>query len=153
MDAMTVLRRCRASGADLEALDVRIRQRRDAVTTITVSLDRAGGRGPASDRMASAAAEIADMERQQRDRRERQAVELVAVSLLAERLPPVQGQVVYLYYGKAMTLRAVAKRVRYTEGYVRKLRREAEEELRRVPHEEVDELLPAWYVEWSAAPT
>ena len=153
MDAMTVLRRCRASGADLEALDVWIRQRRDAVTTITVNLDRAGGRGPASDRMASAAAEIADMERQQRDRRERQAVELVAVSLLAERLPPVQGQVLYLYYGKGLTLRAVAKRVRYTEGYVRKLRREAEEALRQVPPGEVDELLPAWYVKWSAQPT
>lgn len=145
---MTILRRCRESGTDLSELEERIRQRRDAVTTISVSLDRdggAGGSGTPSDRIAAAAAAVADLEKQAERRRERQAVEIMAVNVLADRLPGVQGRIIYLYYAKALTVRAVAKRVKYTEGYVRKLRREAENQLREVPGEEVDELLPPWY--------
>ena len=93
------------------------------------------------------AAAVADLEARAQQRRERQAVELVAVNALAERLEGVQGRIVYLYYGKALTVRAVAKRVKYTEGYVRRLRREAEDQLRQVPAEEVDELLPPWYMD------
>jgi len=146
MDAMTILKRCRASSAELEELDARIRQRRDAVTMISVSLDRDGGRGPSTDRLADAAAAVADLEKKAERRRERQAVELVAVTALADRLPGVQGRIIFLYYGKAMTVRAAAKRVKYTEGYVRKLRREAEDQLRSVPETEVDELVPPWYL-------
>lgn len=146
MDAMTILNRCRKSGAELEEMEAQIRQRRDAVTTISASLGREGGRGPATDRMASVAAAIADMETKISARRERQAVELMATSALSELLSPnVLGQIIYLYYGKAMTVRAVAKRIRYTEGYVRKLRRDAEDVLRALPETVVDELLPPWY--------
>ena len=150
MDAMTILKRCRASGAELVELDARIRQRRDAATMISAVISGEPGHAPgglASDKIAAAAAAVADLEARAQQRRERQAVELAAVSALAERLEGVQGRIVYLYYGKALTVRAVAKRVKYTEGYVRRLRREAEDRLRQVPAEEVDELLPPWYTD------
>ena len=145
MDAMTILRRCRDSGAELSELDARIRQRRDAVTALSVSMDRDGGRGPYTDRLAAAAAAVADLENQAQRRMERQAVELLAVNALAERLPGVQGRIIYLYYGKAMTVRATAKQLKYSEGYTRRMRREAEEQLRQVPPEEIADLLPPWY--------
>ena len=77
-----------------------------------------------------------------------QAVELMATSALSDRLSPsVLGQIIFLYYGKALTVRAVAKRVKYTEGYVRRLRRDAEDQLKALPAEDVDELLPPWYLD------
>lgn len=146
MDAMTILIRCRRSNADLAELEEKARQRRDAVTTITAALDREGGRGPATDRIASAAAAVADIETQAERRRERQAVELVAVVQLSDMLPGIQGRIIYLYYGKALTVRAVAKRVKYTEGYVRRLRRIAEDTLRMLPEAQVESLVPQWYI-------
>lgn len=146
MNAMTILNRCRAAERDMAEIEERIRQRRDAMTMLSAAPGREGGQGPARDRMAETAAAIADMERQLEDRRARHAVELVAVSALSETLDGAEGRVVYLYYGKGLTARAVARRLKYTEGYIRQLRKRAEDRLREIEGERLMEYAPAWYL-------
>lgn len=146
MDAMTIFRRCREAGADIEALEMKIRQRRDALTQVTQTLDTTGGgKGPAGDRMAGVVAAIADLDARIRDRRERQAVEIAAACVLMDTLEEKYARVLHLYYVKGLTVRAAARRMKYSEGYVRKLKREAEDAAGALDPETVRASLPDWY--------
>ena len=53
----------------------------------------------------------------------------------------------YLYYGKGMNARAIARRMQYSEGYVRQLKRRAEDQLREISGARLYDYLPAWYLE------
>lgn len=147
MDAMTICQRCRRAPQEIAEIEDRIQQRRDALTTLSAAMGREGSQGPARDRMAETAAAIADMEKTLTGRKNRQAVELVAVSALSEALEPPMSRVIYLYYGKCLTARAVAKRMKYTEGYIRQLRRQATDRLRAISGDQLLDYVPAWYLE------
>lgn len=146
MDAMTIFRRCREAGADIEALEARIRQRREALTQVTQALDSTGGgRSPAGDRMGTVVAAIADISARIEDRKQRQSVEIAAACVLMDMLEEKYSNVLHLYYVKGLTVRAVAKRLRYSEGYTRKLKRDAEDAARAISPEMVRECVPDWY--------
>lgn len=148
MDALTIMTRCRNAAADMEELEGRIRQRRDA-------LESAGGapgvsasrQGMVRDRMAEAVSAITELEKRLAARRERYAVEIVAASAISESLDQPGGRVAYLYYGKGLNARAIARRMQYSEGYVRQLKRRAEDQLRGISGAQLYDYLPAWYLE------
>ena len=146
MDAMTIFRRCREAKADIEALEMRIRQRRDALTQVTQAIgNEGGGHGSPSDRMGTVVAAIADLSTQVEQRQQRQSVEIAAACVLMDQLDEKYSRVLHLYYVKGLTVRAVAKKLKYSEGYTRKLKRDAEDAAREIGPDAVRESLPEWY--------
>ena len=146
MDAMTIFRRCRDARGDIEALEERIRQRRDALTQVTQAMDATGGgHGSPSDRMGTVVAAIADLSAQADARRQRQSVEIAAACVLCDMLDEKYSRVLHLYYVNGMTVRAVAKKLKYSEGYIRKLKRDAEDAVRGIDPDTVRGCVPEWY--------
>lgn len=145
MDAMTIFRRCREAKTDIEALEMRIRQRRDALTQVTQAMGDGGGRGSPSDRMGTVVAAIADMSAQIEQRQQRQSVEIAAACVLLDMLEEKYSRVLHLYYVKGLTVRAVAKRLKYSEGYMRKLKRDAEDAAMEIDQDTVRGCVPEWY--------
>lgn len=145
MDAMTILKRCREAPKDLETLEIRIRQRRDALTQVSAAADQGGGRGTPGDRMAAVVAAIADIEQQATERRQRLSVEVAAACVLLDMLDERYSRVLHLYYVKGLTVRLAAKKMKYSEGYLRRLKREAEDAARAIPEDEVRQSAPEWY--------
>ena len=69
-------------------------------------------------------------------------------------VPDLEGQVLYLYYAKKPEKRGeqwdtgrIARKKHLTPGYIRKVKRNAEQLLDMVGQDLVDATLPAWYLE------
>lgn len=150
MQAMVVLKRFREAERDVERIQLRIRQRRDALGAIGApALDpNRGGRGSGDpDKTGRILADIDQLEREIADRRQRMAVEMASACALLDMLPETESRVLYDYYIRRESTPLVAIREKYQEGYVRKVKSRGQEILRGLSPEVVAGTLPRWYLE------
>lgn len=150
MDAMTILKRCRAAERDIERLEQLIAQRRAVLDGLSgPQLDpNGGGRGGQDpDKTGRIVADIDELERKKQQREEEHEVEKVAVTAMMDWLPIMEGKVIFGYYVDGLTTAEISKKEKYTMGYVRKAKRRGEELLGMVYEEKISELVPRWYLE------
>ena len=149
MNAMTILKRCRAAKNDIGRLLQRIEQRRDVLDSLSApQADPNGGsRGTGDkDKIGKILADIDELEREVEARKEAEKAEKTAVLTLLDMVPDLEGRVLYDYYVKRWDTPEIARKEKYTAGYVRKTKRNGEQLLEMLSPERVDSVLPAWYL-------
>lgn len=149
MEALTILRRCRGAEEDLERLRQRIRQRHEILTAIGAPRPdpNGGGHGGGDpDKYGRIMADIDQLERKLQSREEDYRAEAAAAVALMDMVPDLEGRVLYSYYARRMSVPEIARKEKYQPGYLRKVKKRAEELLRMLSAEKVEELLPAWYI-------
>lgn len=149
MKAITILKRCRAAKGDIERLKQRIEQRWDVLNSLSApQADPNGGsRGTGDkDKTGRILAEIDELEREKEARDEAYEAEKVAALALTDMVPDLEGKVLFGYYVKRMDTPEIARKEKYTAGYVRKTKRNAEQLLDMLDPDKVNATLPAWYL-------
>ena len=149
MNAMTILNRCRAARSDISRLEQRIERWREILDGISApQADPNGGsRGSGDkDKTGRILADIDLLEREIAARREAENVEKAAACALMDMVPELEGKVLYDYYVKRWDTPEIAKKEKYTAGYVRKAKRSGEQLLDMLSPERVRSTLPAWYL-------
>lgn len=149
MNAMTILKRCRAAKSDIGRLQQRIDQWHDVLTSLSApQADPNGGsRGTGDkDKTGKILADIDVLEREKEARKEAYEAEKVSACALMDMVPDLEGRVLYDYYVKRMDTPEIARKEKYTAGYVRKTKRNAEQLLDMLDPDRVNATLPAWYL-------
>lgn len=148
MKAITILARCRNADSEIRRIKQRIEQRREAAESVTPRMDAiGGGRGTSEpDKIAAFVAAIDELERRLEAREQARRVEVVAACVLLETLPETESAVLHQYYIQHQKVPGIARKLGYTEGYIRKLKAQAERMLDEVPEARVVQALPAWYM-------
>lgn len=149
MNAMTILKRCRAAKNDIGRLLQRIEQRRDVLDSLSApQADPNGGsRGTGDkDKIGKILADIDELEREVEARKEAEKAEKTAALTLLDMVPDLEGRVLYDYYVKRWDTPEIARKEKYTAGYVRKTKRNAEQLLEMLDPDRVRGTLPAWYL-------
>ena len=145
MNAMTIMRRCRSGRDDIARIQQRIEQRRDLLDSIGAPpMDpNGGGRGNGDkDKTGRILGDIDLLEREMEARREAENAEKVAAVSLVEMVPDTEGKVLYDYYVKGWDTTEIARKEKYTPGYVRKTKRSGEKLLEMLGPERVAAVLP-----------
>ena len=150
MRAMTILKRCRAAKQDLTRLGAQLERRRDAMGAFGgMRLDDIGGSrgGGESDRMAAMSAEIDEIERAIRDRKEAKLAEISsAVQLIDLAENELQGEILYRYYVGGDSCGEIARTKNYDRSHVQKQKKAGEQAMGRLTGEAVAATLPPWYL-------
>ena len=149
MNAMTILKRCRTAKSDIGRLLQRIEQRREVLDSLSApQADPNGGsRGTGDrDKIGKILADIDELEREIEARKEEEKAEKTAALTLLDMVPDLEGRVLYDYYVRRWDTPEIARKEKYTAGYVRKTKRNGEQLLEMLSPERVDGVLPAWYL-------
>lgn len=149
MDAITIFKRVRAADEEISRLERQKRQRWDALTSLSApQADPNGGshgsRDP--DKNGRIMADIDQLERKIRARKDRKEAETVAAQLLVDMLPDLEGEILHKYYIMKKGTTEIAREASYTPGYVRRIKRQGEQLLGILTPERVAGTLPAWYL-------
>lgn len=144
MSVLDVLKRLRGREAQVGELKEKIRMRRDAATSVTAKYGAApSGGGRSGDSMSDYAAQIDELSREIADITCLWQAEMAYCVSLCDAYNGVERMLIYNYYGKGWTLRAVASAGGYSEGYCRKAKGRLDASL---SDAEVDwRRLPDWY--------
>ena len=137
MNAIRILNDCRSAPEEIRRTEQRIWQRQRFVA------------GRRTDRPGNAEQLREEIERLQEEltrQQQRSAVLTAAACALLDRLPGTESAVLYGYYIEGQSVAGLARKLSYSEGYVRKLRKQGEDRLRRIPGSEAARQLPAWYI-------
>lgn len=146
MDAMTILKRCRGAADEIARIEQRIRQRRSVMSSLGSPLSNTGGgRSAAGDRMSGLMADLDQLERQLTARKERRNAEVASSCALLDELPSLESSVLFGFYVGRENVPALARRLKYQEGYVRRVKKKGEELLAMIGPEQVAATLPTWY--------
>lgn len=153
MTAVDILERCRAADNDIRGIEADIERYRDAATNISPKLDATGSQGGSveKDRIGVLLAEVDRLTKAAQLRIAQKGAEIDASCKLIDRLPPTVRTVMHHYYVKGESLNEVAKRLRYSYGYVRKMKADGVRMALEIDEGEVDAALPAWYGRGDAA--
>lgn len=152
MKAIEILEACRAAPDEIRAIEQRRQEYLETAEVMGHAPDPTGvSSGRKSDKIGSFATLAADQAAALKMRQARQREELKAARKLLDHLPSEQGNVLHLYYICGYTLSVIAKRKRYSYGYVRRMKKAAEDALALLPDEETEGLLPDWYMDDSKA--
>ncbi len=150
MKAITILNRCRGAEEEIRRLREKARQRREAASSLAApQADPNGGsRGgnPIKDKIGEILADADVLERKADERNEAWQVESVASMALLDMIPDLESQVLYLYYVQKESTTSIARKKKYQTGYVRKVKRRAEQLLDMLSEPRVDSTLPPWYL-------
>ncbi len=149
MKAITILQRCRAAKTDISRLQQRIEQWHDVLGSLSApQADPNGGsRGTGDrDKIGRILASIDELEREVEARKEAEKAEKVAAVALVDMVPNLEGRILYDYYVKRWDTPEIARKEKYTAGYVRKTKRSAEGLLEMLTADRVNGTLPAWYL-------
>ena len=149
MRAMTILKRCRSAAADIERLQERIDQRRDVLGSVSAPLGDPNGGSRAQgdrDKIGAILGDIDQLERELQGRREEELAEKAAAVVLLDMVPDLERKVLYDYYVKRWDTGEIARKEKYTPGYVRKTKRIGEQMLDMLIPERVAAALPGWYI-------
>ena len=149
MNAMTIMRRCRSAADDLARIRMRIEQRRELLDSIGAppADPNGGGRGTGDkDKTGRILGDIDLLEREEQARKEAWNAEKAAAVTLLEMIPDLEGRILYDYYVKRMDTPEIARKEKYTAGYVRKTKRSGEQLLEMLDPDRVRSTLPAWYL-------
>lgn len=149
MEAITIFKRCRAAAGDIRRLTQRIQQRRDAMTSISApQADPNGGshsRG-APDKIGKMLADIDALERSLETRKQARTVEIAAACVLLDRLPDLESNVLHGFYIRQESTANIARRLRYQDSYIRKVKINGEKALGELTADQVAAALPPWYL-------
>ncbi len=149
MKAMTIMKRCRTAEDDLARIRNRIDQRKELLDGKSVPPPdpNGGSRGGGDpDRTGRSLADIDQLEREAVARQEAWNAEKAAAISLTEMVPDTEGKVLYDYYVKRMDTPEIARKEKYTPGYVRKVKRSGEQLLDMLGPDRVRSVLPGWYM-------
>lgn len=149
MEAITILERCRNAAGDIRRMTQSIRQRREALYSISPSqADPNGGSRSQGDqdKIGKLLADIDALETSLKARKQTRPVELAAACVLLDQLPELESEVLHSYYIKHEETPGIAKRKKYQESYIRKVKNRAEKALAELTPEQVAATLPAWYL-------
>ena len=149
MEAITILKRCRAAAGDIRRLTQRIQQRRDAMTSISApQADPNGGsHGPSDpDKIGRMLAEIDTLERSLEARKQARTVERAAACVLLDKLPELESDVLHGYYIRMESTASIARRLQYQDSYLRKVKINGEKALKELTADQVAAALPSWYL-------
>ena len=148
MKALEILKRCRDAKGELERLQQRIAQRRDILDAKAPQADPNGGsRGSGDkDKIGRVTADIVDLEREMEARKEELMAEQTSACALLDMVPDLESEVLHMYYVKNEDTARIARRKKYTNGYVRRVKRNAEQLLDMLDEERVNATLPSWYL-------
>lgn len=149
MNAIIILKRCRESKNDIERLEQRIEQRREVLDSLSApQANPNGGSRPTGDvdKTGRILADIDELERAIAARREAAEAERIASCAIVDMVPVLEGKVLYDYYVRRWDTGTIARKEKYTSGYVRKTKRSAEQLLEMISQERVNATLPAWYL-------
>lgn len=150
MKAITILERCRDAEGDMRRIRQRIQQRREASECITPKPGSSEGRGRAPaepDKIASIVASIDELENDLAKREQARRAEVSAACALIDMLPESISTVMHKHYVKRQKTFAIAKRMGYSEGYIRKLKAKGEQLLGEISQGTIMATLPDWYAE------
>ena len=154
MQAMTILRRCRAAKHDISRLKMRESQREDAMRRIGgMRMDaNGGGKGsPDPDKMGRLAGDLDEIQRERKDREEAYIAETNSALQLLNMVPEMESGILHRYYLLEDTISAIARGLNYDESYIRKKKKAGEEAMGWLSAERVDATLPRWYLtKWGA---
>ena len=149
MKAMTILKRCRAAQTDEERLRERIWQRREVLESVSAPQGDPNGGSRAQgdrDKIGSILGDIDQLERELQERQEAELAEKAAAVVLLDMVPDLERKVLFDYYVKRWDTGEIARKEKYTAGYVRKTKRNGEQLLDMLSPERVAAALPAWYI-------
>ena len=149
MNAMTILKRCRAAQSDVERLQQKIEQWRDVLGSLSApQADPNGGsRGTGDkDKTGRIYAEIDELERKLEARKDAEKAEKVAACALTDMVPDLEGKILFGYYVKRLDTAGIARKEKYTTSYVRRVKRDAEKLIEMLGPERVNSTLPPWYL-------
>ncbi len=149
MDAIMILKRCREAPQDMRRMAERIRQRREALTSLhpPQADPNGGGRSTGDgDKTLKLLGDIDTMERALEMRRQAEAVEITAACVLLDELPELESKVLHAYYVKREDTPLIAMRMGYQASTVRKAKMNGEKTLETIPEERVRAALPPWYL-------
>lgn len=149
MDAMTIFERCRSAAGEIRRLNQRIQQRREAMKSAPAPQpDPSGGSRTraATDRTGKMVADIDALERQLEARKQARGAELAAACALLDDLPELESSVLYGYYIGMESAASMARRMKYQDSYIRKVRRNGEKLLNELSGDQVAAVLPTWYM-------
>lgn len=149
MKAIIILKRCRAAKSDIERLEQRLEQRREVLDSLSapVADPNGGSRGTGDmDKIGRIYADIDEIEREIAARREASEAEKVASCAILDMVPDLERMVLYDYYVRRWDTGEIARREKYTAGYVRKTKRAGEQLLDMLSAERVESTLPPWYL-------
>ena len=149
MQAMTILKRCRAAKQDLERLGAQLERRQDAMRAFGgIRLDDVGGgRSAGGDRMAKMSAEIDEIERAIQDRKDAKYAEIGSAIQLIDMLEDeLEGSVLHRYYVTGDSCNGIVRALKYDRSYVLRKKREGEADIGKLSEETVAATLPAWYI-------
>lgn len=149
MNAITILKRCRAAKSDVARLQQRIEQRREVLDSLSAPQADPNGGSRATgdmDKIGRILADIDELEREIASREEAAEAERVASCAIVDMVPALEGKVLYDYYVRRWDTGQIARKEKYTAGYVRKTKRAAEQLLEMISAERVNSTLPPWYL-------
>ena len=149
MEAITILMRCRNAAGDIRKLRESIQRRREALVNIGApQADPNGGSRSHGDhdKTGKLLADVDALERRLEARNQDRPVELAAACVLLDMLPELESRVLHAYYVKRESTPGIARRLKYQESYIRRVKRRGEKLLGELTPEQVAETLPAWYL-------
>lgn len=145
MSILELLKKLRGREKQVSELKEKIALRRDAATNITARYgESTPGGGRAGDSMPNYAAEIDELTRKIADVTQLWQAEMSYCVALCDRYEGVERTLIYNFYGKGWTLRAIAASGGYSESYCRKIKAKLDESLKSAPID--DKRLPDWYI-------
>lgn len=145
MSVLELLKRLRQREKQVSELKEKIALRRDAATNITAKYgEGAPGGGFGGDKMPTYAAQIDELSRKIGEVTQLWQAEMSYCVALCDRYEGVERTLLYNFYAKGWTMRAIAASGGYSEGYCRKIKAKLDESLKDAP---VDKSrLPDWYI-------
>ena len=149
MEAITIFKRCRAAAGDIRRLTQRIQQRRDAMTSISApQADPNGGSHSQGDPdiMGKMMADIDELERSLEARKQARTVEIAAACVLLDKLQDPESSVLHGFYIKQESTASIARRLKYQDSYIRKVKINGEKALGELTADQVAAALPPWYL-------
>ena len=154
MNAVDILKHCKAAHHDITYLQEQIERKREILTALpTLKTDDTGGSHgtPDKDKIGRILADIDLLEREIQTREAERDAESIAAASFLDRLSPIEGKILFEYYIKRWDTEKIAAKNSYTGGYIRKAKREAEKKLSFVRFEDIKYLFPEWYQEGKEA--
>ena len=147
MNAMEILRRCRAAADEIERMEIRIRQRRAAAGVGGSILESGPGSSGPGDKVGRISVEVADLERQKEERELALSAETASACALMDLLHLLESKILYAYWVERKSTGEIARNEHFTQAYVRRKKRGGEMLLEMLGPDRVRDTLPKWYLE------
>lgn len=146
MTCLELLAACRARHREIQTIEERIRDAREAMTSVSVSGGGFSGHGSGGDRFAAHAARVDALQTRLILARKKLAAEGQAVILLTASMPDSPRRCLRAFYGKAMAPSAIAAEMGCTVGNVHKALASGRALAARIHDGDVEDALPVCYL-------